>query len=133
MMTAIMDGFTMGTAQDDREICCRRSSEWGSYLNEEIDQFKVKLGTGALVFRGPSCLVTGGGRLTVDLYFASMFTDYSYCGVCRTSGADKLWWIRINPQVIDPRKFKRLDAVCVTHHHQDHLDFYTISAALQTT
>ena len=35
--------------------------------------------------------------------------------------------------VIDPWKFKRLDAVCVTHHHQDHMDFYTISAALQTT
>jgi L-ascorbate 6-phosphate lactonase len=35
--------------------------------------------------------------------------------------------------VIDPWKFKRLDALCVTHHHQDHMDFYSISAALQTT
>jgi len=42
-------------------------------------------------------------------------------------------WIRINPHVIDPWKFKRLDAVCITHHHQDHWIFYTISAALQTT
>lgn len=61
------------------------------------------------------------------------FTDNSYCGVCRTSGADKLWWMLLNPHMIDPWKFQRLDAVCVTHQHQDHMDFYTISAALQTT
>ena len=41
--------------------------------------------------------------------------------------------MRLNPHVIDPWKFKRLDAVFITHHHQDHMDFYTISAALQTT
>jgi L-ascorbate 6-phosphate lactonase len=41
--------------------------------------------------------------------------------------------MRLNPHVIDPWMFERLDAVCVTHHHQDHMDFYTIAAALQTT
>ncbi|MBW1673923.1 MAG: MBL fold metallo-hydrolase, partial [Deltaproteobacteria bacterium] len=135
----IMDGSTMGKPREmNRDIWLKEVfPEWGTYLNEEIANFEVKPGTGALwYFGGPSFALKSqaGAVFTVDLYSgSSMFTDYSYCGVCRTSGADKLWWIRINPHVIDPWKFKRLDAVCITHHHQDHLDFYTISAALQTT
>jgi L-ascorbate 6-phosphate lactonase len=135
----IMDGSTMGMPREmNRDIWLKEVfPEWGTYLNEEIANFEVKPGTGALwYFGGPSFALKSqaGAVFTVDLYSgSSMFTDYSYCGVCRTSGADKLWWIRINPHVIDPWKFKRLDAVCITHHHQDHLDFYTISAALQTT
>jgi L-ascorbate metabolism protein UlaG (beta-lactamase superfamily) len=41
--------------------------------------------------------------------------------------------MRLNPYVIDPCKFECVDAVCVTHHHQDHMDFYRIAAALQAT
>ena len=109
----------------------------GTYLNYEIEHFDVKPGTGIMwYFGGPSFAVKSqaGAVFLVDLYAGpSIFTDYSYCGVCRTSGADKLWWMRLNPHMIDPWKFQRLDAVCVTHQHQDHMDFYTISAALQTT
>jgi L-ascorbate 6-phosphate lactonase len=113
----IMDGSTMGKPRKmTREIWLQEVfPEWGSYLNYEIDKHKVEPGTAALwYFGGPSFALKSraGAVFTVDLYSgSSMFTDYSYCGVCRTSGADKLWWIRINPHVIDPWKFKRLDAV----------------------
>jgi len=135
----ILDGGTVGLPRKmSRDIWLQEVfPEWGTYLNYEIDQFKVKAKTGAMwYFGGPSFALKsqGGAVFLVDLYAGpSLFTDYSYCGVCRTSGADKLYWMRLNPHVIDPWKFKRLDAVCITHHHQDHMDFYTIQAALQTT
>jgi L-ascorbate 6-phosphate lactonase len=135
----VLDGGTVGLPREmTREIWLREVfPEWGTYLNYEIDQFKVKPKTGAMwYFGGPSFALKSqaGAVFLVDLYAGpSLFTDYSYCGVCRTGGADKLYWMRLNPHVIDPWKFKRLDAVCITHHHQDHMDFYTIQAALQTT
>lgn len=135
----VMDGGTMGLPREmSRDIWLKEVfPEWSTYLNYEIDQFKVPQGTGALWYLGAmSCVLKSqeGAVFTVDLYSGpSIFTDKSYCGVCKTSGAEKLYWMRIHPMVIDPWKFKRLDAVCVTHHHQDHMDYYTISAALQTT
>ncbi len=135
----VMDGGTIGLARElNRDIWLREVfPEWGSFLNYEIANFEVPNGTGCLwYFGGPSYALKSqaGAVFTVDLYSGpSIFTDYSYCGVCRTSGAEKLHWMRLNPHVIDPWKFERLDAVCVTHHHQDHMDFYTIAAALQTT
>ena len=135
----VMDGGTIGLPREmNRDIWLREVfPEWGSFLNYEIANFEVPGGTGCLwYFGGPSYALKSqaGAVFTVDLYAGpSIFTDYSYCGVCRTSGAEKLHWMRLNPHVIDPWKFDRLDAVCVTHHHQDHMDFYTIAAALQTT
>jgi L-ascorbate 6-phosphate lactonase len=135
----VMDGGTVGLPRKmSRDIWLREVfPEWGTYLNHEIANFEVQPGTGAIwYFGGPSFAVKSqaGAVFLVDLYAGpSLFTDRSYCGVCKTSGAEKLWWMRLNPHVIDPWKFKRLDAVCITHHHQDHMDFYTISAALQTT
>lgn len=137
--SGVMDGGTIGKPRKmTREIWLQEVfPEWGTFLNHEIANFEVEPGKGVMwYFGGPSFALKsqGGAVFTVDLYAGpSIFTDESYCGVCRTSGADKLWWMRLNPHVIDPWKFERLDAVCVTHHHQDHMDFYTISAALQTT
>ena len=135
----VLDGGTVGLPREmSRDIWLKEVfPEWGSFLNYEIDQFQVKPGTGAMWYFGAmSCAIKSqaGAVFTVDLYSGpSLFTDYSYCGVCRTSGAEKLYWMRTHPMVVDPWKFKRIDAVCITHHHQDHMDFYTISAALQTT
>lgn len=41
--------------------------------------------------------------------------------------------MRMNPQLINPWKFNRLDGAFSTHKHQDHCDLYTVKAALQTT
>jgi len=135
----VMDGSTVGMSREmTREKWLEEVfPEWGQFLNHEIANFEVQPGTGAMwYFGGPSFALKSqaGAVFTVDLYAGpSLFTDESYCGVCRTSGAAKLWWMRLNPHVIDPWRFERLDAVFITHHHQDHLDFYTVSAALQTT
>lgn len=42
-------------------------------------------------------------------------------------------WLRLNPQVIDPFSFNRVDGVFCTHVHNDHCDFYTIKGTMQTT
>ena len=42
-------------------------------------------------------------------------------------------WLRLNPQVIDPFSFNKVDGVFCTHVHNDHCDFYTIKGTMQTT
>ncbi|GAH82958.1 unnamed protein product, partial [marine sediment metagenome] len=102
-----------------------------------IENFEVKRGTGVLWYLGgPSFIFKsqGGATCTLDLFSGpSSFTDYSFCGVCKPAGADKIYWMRIHPMVIDPWKMKRWDAVFVSHQHADHMCFYTIKAALQTS
>jgi L-ascorbate 6-phosphate lactonase len=135
----VMDGGTIGLPRKmSRDRWLQEVfPEWGQFLNCEISQYQVQPGTGALWYcGGPSFVLKSqaGAVFTLDLYAGpSIFTDESYCGVCKTSGADKLWWMRLNPHVVDPWAFDRLDAVCITHHHQDHMDFYMISAALETS
>ena len=104
----VMDGGTIGLPREmNRDIWLREVfPEWGSFLNYEIANFEVPGGNGCLsYFGGPSYALKSqaGAVFTVDLYAGpSIFTDYSYCGVCRTSGAEKLHWMRLNPHVIDP-------------------------------
>jgi L-ascorbate 6-phosphate lactonase len=75
-----------------------------------------------------------GGIFFIDVYSGpSMYTSYYYCGVCKQSGAESIDWLRLNPQLIDPWKFNRLDGVFCTHKHQDHCDIYTVKATLKTT
>ena len=84
----ILDGATVGLPRKmNREIWLKEVfPEWGTYLNYEIDQYKVKTGTGAMwYFGGPSFALKSqaGAVFTVDLYAGpSLFTDYSDCGVC---------------------------------------------------
>ena len=135
----ILDGATVGLPRKmSREIWLQEVfPEWGTYLNYEIDQTKIKPGTGAMwYFGGPSFALKsqGGAVFTVDLYAGpSLFTDYSYCGVCRTAGADETLLDAAEPPCDRSLEVQAVDAVFITHHHQDHMDFYTISAALQTT
>jgi len=111
--------------------------EWKSMLNQEIETVKVKPGSFALWFLGgPSWAYKSAGEaiFLVDNYSgSSLNSEDHYCGVCRTSGAPYLTWLRTNPHVIDPWKFTKLDMVFSTHHHQDHADIYTVKATLHTT
>lgn len=135
----IMDGGTIGLPREmTRDIWLQEVfPEWGTYLNYELETIKVPEKSGMLWYYGAmSCAVKSqaGAVFLIDLYSGpSMFTDKSYCGVCKTCGADKLYWMRLNPMMVDPWKLKRLDAVLITHHHQDHMCFYTVKATLQTT
>lgn len=111
--------------------------EWHQMLNKQIDEVELPKDSFALwMLGGPSWAYksAGGAKFLIDNYSgSSLNSKYSYCGVCRTTGATDLSWMRINPHVIDPWKFTDLDIVFATHHHQDHADFYTVSATLQTT
>ena len=111
--------------------------EWHQMLNQEIENIELPDKSFALwMLGGPSWAYksSGGAIFLVDNYSgSSLNSEYHYCGVCRTSGAPYLTWIRTNPHVIDPWKFKSLDCVFATHHHQDHADYYTVMATLDTT
>lgn len=111
--------------------------EWGSFLNKQIEDFKVPKGQVSMWWcGGPSWVLKTdeGGIFLIDQNCGpSHYTDYSYCGVCKQAGADSINWLRLNPQVIDPWQFKKVDGVFCTHTHADHCDIYTIKAALQTT
>lgn len=111
--------------------------EWGTFLNRQIDATQVEPGTYAIwwtggmgfVFKSPE-----GAVFMVDNYAGpSHYTEYEYCGVCRSSGARTIDWMRINPQVLDPWAFSNLDAVFCSHQHADHTDIYTLKAATQTS
>jgi len=127
---------------EDRQIDRRRwleevFPEWGLYLNRQIEHTAVSAGKVVLWWLGVASWVVktpDGAVFLIDNYSGpSTYTDYSYCGVCRTSGAEQIDWLRLNPHVIDPWAFGRLDAVFCTHHHGDHTDIYTVKATNQTT
>ena len=112
--------------------------EWGTYLNQEIENYEVPKGQVGLWWcGGPSWVLKTdeGGIYWIDQYCGpSLYTEaVGKCGVCKQSGAESINWLRLNPQVIDPWRFHKLDGVFCTHMHQDHCDLYAVKAALQTT
>lgn len=121
-----------------KEVWLREAfPEWGSFLNKQIESAIVPEGQVSLWWcGGPSWVLKTdkGGIFLIDQNCApSHYTTYDYCGVCRQAGADSINWLRLNPQVIDPWEFNRIDGVFCTHTHADHCDIFTINAALQTT
>lgn len=111
--------------------------EWGTFLNQQIENYEVPKNEVALWWcGGPSwVLKTDEGAICLIDQFCgpSHYTDISYCGVCKQNGAPSMNWLRLNPQVIDPFSFHRVDAVFCTHVHNDHCDIYTVKGTLQTT
>ncbi len=111
--------------------------EWGRFLNRQIQETTVEEGTYALWWTGGMGFVLkspGGAILLVDNYAGpAHYTEYAYCGVCRTSGSPSIDWLRLNPQVIDIFGFETLDGVFCSHQHADHTDIYTLKAATHTS
>lgn len=109
---------------------------WGTYLNYQMEHTKAEPGKFYMWwFGGPSWGLKAGDEIfLLDNYAGpGIVTRYENSGDCQNTGADHLHWMRLNAQVVDIWKFKRVDAVFITHHHTDHCDFYTIKAMLQTT
>jgi L-ascorbate 6-phosphate lactonase len=111
--------------------------EWGRFLNRQIEQTKVPKGGYAFWWTGGMGFVLkspGGAVLLVDNYAGpAHYTEYAYCGVCRTTGSPTIDWLRLNPQVIDIFGFETLDGVFCSHQHADHTDIYTLKATTQTS
>ena len=112
------------------------AAQWGTYLNNEIENTKPKKSTSVLWWLGAAnfALKTPQATVLIDNYYGpSLYSAYEFCGVCRTHGAKSMDWMRLNPSVLDPFAIKTCDYHFSTHHHQDHCDIYTIKALLPNT
>lgn len=115
--------------------------EWGTWLNEEIEETKVEEGTFSMWWLG----CTG---IWLKTYEDTNILCDLWCGtgkrtkavkkmkkghqMQRMSGCQNLQPnLRTQPFVIDPFAIKTADALVVTHIHSDHLDINTAAAVLQ--
>jgi len=117
--------------------------EWGTWLNEEIEDTQVKEKTFAMWWLGCTGIwlkSEDNTNILVDLWSGTgkrtkknkkMREGHQ---MMRMSGVEKLQPnLRNAPFVIDPFAIKNLDALVVTHIHSDHLDINTAAAVLQNT
>ncbi len=106
--------------------------EWGSWLNEEIEQEQVAPGTFAMWWLGCTGIwlkSEGGANVCVDFWCGTgkqshgnplMKTGHQ---MQRMAGVKKLQPnLRTTPFVLDPFAIRQIDAVLATHDHNDHID-----------
>ncbi|AQZ48178.1 putative L-ascorbate-6-phosphate lactonase UlaG [Paenibacillus larvae subsp. larvae] len=115
--------------------------EWGTWLNEGIDETVVEKGTFAMWWLGCTGIYLkseGNANLLVDLWCGTgkktRKNKWMKDGhqMQRMSGCKALQPnLRTAPFVIDPFAIKNLDALIVTHFHSDHIDINTAAAVLQ--
>ena len=106
--------------------------EWGTYLNEEIEQTNVADGTFSMWWLGctgiwvktpADCNITvdfwtGNGKRTQKTKY--MKDNHQMANMC---GARLIQPnLRAIPCVLDPFAVRKLDAVLSTHYHADHID-----------
>ncbi len=115
--------------------------EWGTWLNEEIEQEEVKKGTVAMWWLGCTGMwikTEGNTNLCMDLWVKTgkrtkanplMKKQHQHQ---RMIGCVALQPnLRNVPCVIDPFAIKQLDALLATHHHGDHIDENVAAAVMQ--
>ena len=121
--------------------------EWGTWLNEEIENEEVKPGTVAMWWLGCTGIwfkTPGGCNLTVDLWAGNgkrthgdgkMKPGHQMANMC--GGRMMQPNLRAVPFVIDPFAIKQVDAVLATHSHQDHMSAeyaaHVIKSGMTTT
>ncbi len=115
--------------------------EWGTWLNEEIEQEVVKPNTFAmwwLACTGLWIKSEGNANILIDLWCKSgkrtksnpLMTEQHQ--MQRMSGVKKLQPnLRNVPCVIDPFAIKTVDALLATHDHGDHIDVNVAAAIMQ--
>lgn len=114
--------------------------EWGTWLNEEIQEEEVPEDNVAMWWLG-NCGIwiktPGGANIVMDLWsnrgkhtkqVKDMVRGHQMANM---AGVRKLQPnLRAQPMVIDPFKIKELDYYLVSHFHSDHIDPYTAAAIL---
>lgn len=117
--------------------------EWGTWLNEEIEEEIVKPGTFAMWWLGCVGLwvkTEGNANICMDLWVKSgkrtkkeklMRKQHQHQ---RMIGCVKLQPnLRNVPVVIDPFRIKEIDVLMATHDHGDHIDENVAAAVMQNT
>ena len=115
--------------------------EWGTWLNEEIEEKKVAPGTFSMWWLGCTGIwikSEGYTNLCVDFWCGTgkrtrknPWMDPQH-QMSRMSGCKKLQPnLRTTPFVLDPFEIKKVDAIISTHDHNDHIDVNVAAAVLK--
>lgn len=106
--------------------------EWGTWLNEEIEQEEVAPGNVAMWWLGCTGMwikSAGGCNISVDFWAGNgkrtkanklMAKGHQMANMC--GGRMLQPNLRNIPHVLDPFAVQKIDAVLATHYHQDHMD-----------
>ena len=115
--------------------------EWGTWLNEEIDQEEVKPGTFAMWWIGCTGLwikTENKTNIAIDLWFGNgkrsqktKEMDPFHQMRNMTGGRATQPNLRAAPIVYDPFAVTAVDAVLSTHYHNDHIDPFFAAAVMQ--
>lgn len=115
--------------------------EWGTWLNEEIEQEKVPAGNVAMWWLGCTGLwmkTPEGCNITIDFWNGNgkrthgdgkMKAGHQMANMC--GGRAMQPNLRAVPFVIDPFAVKHVDAVLATHYHQDHMSMEYAAHVIQ--
>lgn len=115
--------------------------EWGTWLNEEIEDEKVAPGTFAMWWLGCTGVWVkseGGTNISIDFWcgsgkktHANPWMDPQH-QMSRMCGGKKLQPnLRVAPFVLDPFGIKNVDAILATHDHNDHMDVNVAASVLK--
>ncbi len=115
--------------------------EWGTWLNEEIEEEVVPAGNLAMWWLGCVGLwvkTPSDANICIDLWCGNgkrtkkvkdMVAGHQMANM---AGVRKLQPnLRASPFVIDPFAIKKVDAILATHYHNDHIDINVAAAVLQ--
>lgn len=115
--------------------------EWGTWLNEEIDETVVEKGTFAMWWLGCTGIwikTEGNANIAIDLWFGNgkrtqktkHMAEYHQMRNM-TGGQLTQPNLRAAPVVYDPFAVTQVDAVLSTHYHNDHIDPFFAAAVLK--
>jgi L-ascorbate 6-phosphate lactonase len=115
--------------------------EWGTWLNEDIEEEAVAPGSVAMWWLGCTGIwlkTSGGTNISIDLWAGNgkrtkkaknMVAGHQMANMC---GGRLLQPNRRNiPMVINPFAVRNIDAVLATHYHADHMDVNYAAAVLK--
>lgn len=115
--------------------------EWGTWLNEEIDDEVVEKGTFAMWWIGCTGIwikTHQNTNISIDLWFGNgkrtkkvKEMDKYHQMRNMTGGRATQPNLRAAPIVFDPFAVKNVDAVLSTHYHNDHIDPFYAAAVMK--